>query len=75
MTLKVHMMGPRSAKFPYKAQGSWFIKLDNKTHGYLQDRMIENGESLEEALLGALMEGVERMKEDLNEKAIEGMDG
>ena len=64
MGLKVHMMGPRSAKFPYKAEGSWFIKLDNKTHGYLQERMIETGESLDEALLGALMEGIAIMKKE-----------
>ena len=62
MSLKVHMMGPRSTTFPYKTEGSWFIKLDNKTHEYLQNRMIEKGESLDEALLGALLEGIERIE-------------
>jgi hypothetical protein len=64
MSLKVHMLGPRDDKFPYKAQGSWYVKLDNKTHSYLQDRMIENGETLEEALLNTIMEGIELMKKD-----------
>lgn len=64
MTLKVHMMGPRDTKFPFKAQGSWFIKLDSKVHGYLQERMIETGESIEDALLGALMEGIAIMKKE-----------
>ena len=64
MTLKVHMMGPRSAKFPFKAEGSWFIKLDSKIHGYLQDRMIETGETIDEALLGAIMEGIAITKKE-----------
>ena len=61
MALKVHMMGPRDTKFPYKAQGSWFMKLDNKTHAMLQDRMIEEHISLEDALLKTIMEGAEIM--------------
>ena len=66
MSLKVHMMGPRDTKFPYKAQGSWFIKLNNMTHSYLQDRMIEKNETLEEALLGALTEGMNIMLKEKN---------
>jgi phenylacetate-coenzyme A ligase PaaK-like adenylate-forming protein len=61
MSLKVHMMGPRSDKFPFKPQGSWFIKLDNKVHSMLQDRMIEEHISLEDALLKTVMEGAEIM--------------
>lgn len=64
MSLKVHMMGPRSDKFPYKSEGSWFIKLDNKTHRMLQDRVIEEHISLEDALLKTLIEGIELMKKD-----------
>ena len=62
MALKVHMMGPRDTKFPYKAQGSWFMKLDNKTHNYLKQRCVEKGETLEEALLATVIEGVEMLE-------------
>lgn len=61
MSLKVHMMGPNSKKFPFKPEGSWFFKLDNKTHRMLQDRMIEENISLEDALLKTIMEGAEIM--------------
>ena len=68
MSLKVHMMGPRDDKFPFKAKGSWFMKLDSTTHGYLQDRMIEKNETLEEALLNSIMEGAELMKKKWDEE-------
>jgi hypothetical protein len=55
------MMGPRDTKFPYKAQGSWFMKLGNKTHAMLQDRMVAEHISLEDALLKTIMEGAEIM--------------
>jgi hypothetical protein len=64
MALKVHMMGPNSDKFPFKPQGSWFFKLDNKTHDYLKQRCKENGETLEQALLATVMEGVDLVKKD-----------
>ena len=64
MALKVHMMGPNDTKFPYKPLGSWFFKLDNKTHNYLKQRCVEKGETLEEALLATVMEGVELVKKD-----------
>jgi hypothetical protein len=69
MALKVHMMGPRSAKFPYKAEGSWFIKLDNEIHCMLQDRVIREHISLEDALLKTLIEGIELMEKDKQEKS------
>ena len=64
MALKVHMMGPNSKKFPFKPEGSWFIKLDNKTHCMLQDRVIREHISLEDALLKTLREGIELLKRD-----------
>jgi hypothetical protein len=69
MALKVHLMGPRSAKFPYKAEGSWFIKLDNKTHCMLKDRVIREHISLEDALLKTIREGIELVKQDKQEKS------
>lgn len=67
MALKVHLMGPRSDKFPYKSEGSWFIKIDNKIHQMLLDRCSEKGETLEEALLSAIVEGAELMRKDWDE--------
>ncbi|MCI4438025.1 MAG: hypothetical protein JHC33_14560 [Ignisphaera sp.] len=67
MTLKVHMMGPRSATFPFKPEGSWFVKLDNRTHCMLKDRVIREHISLEDALLKTIMEGIELMKQDMQE--------
>jgi hypothetical protein len=58
------MMGPNSKKFPFKPEGSWFFRLDNKIHNYLKQRCAENGETLEEALLATVMEGIEMMKQD-----------
>jgi hypothetical protein len=69
MALKVHMMGPNSNKFPFKPEGSWFIKLDNKTHCMLKDRVIREHISLEDALLKTLTEGIELMKQDRQEKS------
>ncbi len=65
MSLKVHIMGPRSDKFPYKAIDSFFIKIDNKTYEYLKRRMIEHNETLENAIINTIRDGVSIMKEEL----------
>ena len=67
MALKVHMMGPRSNKFPFKAQGSWYVKLDNKIHQLLLTRMCKENLNLEDALLRTLMDGIKIMTEKHNE--------
>ena len=64
MALKIHIMGPRSNKFPYKAVDSFFIKLNNKTHNYILNESISSNLSIEDTILSLLKEGIELMKKE-----------
>lgn len=66
MSLKVHLLGPRSNKFPYKSEISCFIKINSTVQSMLEDKMAEEHLTLEEALLKALSEGANIIMKEHN---------